>query len=281
MPSPTHGADLTTEECTLPDGRTLAYATAGDPDGTPVVFHHGTPGSRLFAAVCADAAAAAGVRLVAPDRPGYGKSTSPPGGWAYDEWRADLHALLDAEGIDRAPLVGFSGGGPFALAAAESDRATRLGLIGTVVPPSNTTLAHLSAVPGALRVVFEVSRGLARLRGSDAVVRQFTDRSVSEAVERAVAADFREALRQGAGAVVRETRLFADSSFEAPPSGVPVRAWHGIEDKNAPLRPVRAFFDGTDGEVETPRSDHLGTLLECQRDVFEWANADAGRHNSS
>jgi len=276
MPSPTRGPDLTTEGCTLPDGRTLAYAIAGDPAGTPVVLHHGTPGSRLFAAVCAEDAAAAGVRLVAPDRPGYGRSTPPPDGWGYGEWRADLHALLDAEGIDRAPLVGFSGGGPFALTAAGSDRVSRVGVVSTVVPPSNTALSHLAAVPGVLRVAFEVSRGIARLRGSEAIVRQLTNRSVSPTTERAVAADVREALRGGASAVVRETRLFADDPIDAPPPGVPIRAWHGIEDRNAPLRPVRAFFDGTDGEVETVRSDHLGALLECQGDVFGWVRADSG-----
>jgi hypothetical protein len=31
----------------LPDGRTIGYATWGDPEGTPVFIGHGTPGSRL------------------------------------------------------------------------------------------------------------------------------------------------------------------------------------------------------------------------------------------
>ena len=32
---------MTDRTLTLPDGRTLGYARYGDPDGTPVVYHHG------------------------------------------------------------------------------------------------------------------------------------------------------------------------------------------------------------------------------------------------
>ena len=71
-------ADLSTDACTLSDGRTLSYATGGDPDGFPVVVHHGTPGSRLFGALLSEPAIEAGVRLLVPDRPGYGRSSPPP-----------------------------------------------------------------------------------------------------------------------------------------------------------------------------------------------------------
>lgn len=56
----------------LADGRTLGYAVWGEPEGPPALLFHGSPGSRLF---CPDpvATAAAGVRLVTVDRPGYGR----------------------------------------------------------------------------------------------------------------------------------------------------------------------------------------------------------------
>jgi pimeloyl-ACP methyl ester carboxylesterase len=75
-------AALSTETCLLSDGRTLAYAVAGDEGGATVVAHHGTPGSRLFASLLADAAAEEGVRLLVPERPGYGRWSSPPDGWS-------------------------------------------------------------------------------------------------------------------------------------------------------------------------------------------------------
>ncbi|RQG96596.1 alpha/beta fold hydrolase [Natrarchaeobius chitinivorans] len=265
-------SELSTTECTLSDGRTLAYATGGSPDGHPVVVHHGTPGSRLLAALCYKAAAKRGVRVIVPDRPGYGKSTAPPSGWTWHHWRDDLCELLEHESIDRAALVGFSGGGPFALAAATAERTTRVGLISSVVPPIENALSRLAPVPFALRLFFELSGPVARLRGPDAVVGQLTDRSLSDARATAVAAEFHEALRQGAGAIVRETRLFAADSFDVTvPDDVPLRAWHGTRDENAPLEPVERFVADADATVITDETDHLGTLLDYRIDALEWA----------
>ena len=56
------------------DGRRVAYATYGDPEGRPVVFCHGTPGSRLLARLLDAPATRRGVRVLAPDRPGVGES---------------------------------------------------------------------------------------------------------------------------------------------------------------------------------------------------------------
>ncbi|RLM68316.1 alpha/beta fold hydrolase [Halorubrum sp. Atlit-26R] len=263
-------AELSTDACTLPDGRTLSYATGGDPDGIPVVVHHGTPGSRLFGALLSEPAAEVGVRLLVPDRPGYGRSSPPPGDWSWTDWPADLGALLDAESVDRAGALGFSGGGPFALAAARDDRVSRVGLVSSVVPPAENALATLASVPFALRAVFRISDVVASLSGPSAVVSQYTDRSVSDPVAEAVAADFHEALDRGARAVERENRAFASASLDTDSVGVPVRAWHGTSDENTPLSPVRSLVEATDGTLETVEADHLGTLLDRRRAALEW-----------
>jgi pimeloyl-ACP methyl ester carboxylesterase len=272
----TRHSSISTSTCTLPDGRRLAYCTAGVPEGDPVVAHHGTPGCRLLVSFCADAAAAEGVRLVVPDRPGYGRSTSPPRGWSWNDWRNDLHELLDTEGIDQAPLVGFSGGGPFALAAADGDRTPRVGLISSVIPPSRNGLALLSRIPFALQQLFRLSKPIARIGGPEALARQYTSKSVSSATATAISKEFQGSLRQGPAAVTRETRLFASESsrFDSPPPEVPVRAWHGTRDTITPLGPVRSFLQGhdADGTLVSTRSDHFGTLLDRRREVFEWAS---------
>lgn len=268
-------AELTTDDCSLPDGRTLAYATAGDPHGTPVLVHHGTPGSRLFAALLSEAARDAGARLVVPDRPGYGRSSPPPTGWTWTDWRTDVETLLAAESIDRAASLGFSGGGPFALATAAGDRTTRVGLVSAPVPPLEGDLATLARIPSAIRVVFRLTGVAARVIGPGVVLDQYTDRDVADDIAEAVAADFHEALRQGALAPARENRLFTTTDFDVSPPSVPVRAWHGTRDENTPLNPLRTFVRATDGRVLTRDTDHLGTFLDAGGDALAWL-ADAG-----
>ncbi len=96
-----------------PDGRTLELHELGDPDGFPVLFQHGTPGSgTLYARWETD-----GVRLVACDRAGYGSSTRRPGRSVADVV-GDVQAIADALGFDRYATWGLSGGGPHALACA-------------------------------------------------------------------------------------------------------------------------------------------------------------------
>jgi pimeloyl-ACP methyl ester carboxylesterase len=63
----------------LGDGRRLGYAWYGQPDGEPVFYFHGHPGSRLEARFARQAAAGAGLRVIALDRPGYGLSGFQPG----------------------------------------------------------------------------------------------------------------------------------------------------------------------------------------------------------
>jgi len=67
-------------EVTLPDGRTLAYAEYGDLEGAPVLSFHGTPGSRVSASVARETMTRAGVRLIAPERPGSATPSTRPTG---------------------------------------------------------------------------------------------------------------------------------------------------------------------------------------------------------
>jgi hypothetical protein len=57
------------------DGVTLRVREAGAADEEPVIHFHGTPGSRLEMAWADEVISAAGVRLIAFDRPGYGAAT--------------------------------------------------------------------------------------------------------------------------------------------------------------------------------------------------------------
>src|SRR5947209_5723448 len=102
---------------TLRDGRHLAYAEYGDPQGSPVVFLHGWGDSRLTRHPDDRGTAALGVRLLTVDRPGVGWSDFQRGRTLLD-WPDDLAQLAGHLGVPRFAILGHSGGGPFALACA-------------------------------------------------------------------------------------------------------------------------------------------------------------------
>lgn len=119
----------------LPDGRRLALDDRGDPGGTPVLYVHGTPDSRLARHPDDDVAAAAGVRLLAPDRPGIGASDADPGATPTSV-ADDLVALLDSLAIERVGVLSWSTGAIHALALAGThpDRCRRVVLAAPLVP---------------------------------------------------------------------------------------------------------------------------------------------------
>ena len=120
----------------LPDNRRLAYAEYGESDGAPVILFHGVPGSRLSWGNLPDDPFPAGLRIIAPDRPGYGRSDPRPGRTLLD-WVDDVSELANALGMERFSVVAVSGGGPGALACAWRI-PERLNSVGVVASPAPT-----------------------------------------------------------------------------------------------------------------------------------------------
>jgi pimeloyl-ACP methyl ester carboxylesterase len=123
------------ERVDLPDGRTLEYLVEGPADGRTLVLHHGTPGGAVRSAPLADPALSLGYRIVYAGRPGYGGSTPHPGRRVADV-AADVTAVLDALGADDFVTLGWSGGGPHALACAAllGDRVERAACLVGLAP---------------------------------------------------------------------------------------------------------------------------------------------------
>ena len=87
----------------------------GDPDGFPVVFHNGTPCSRLLPEWWDAPARERGLRLISIDRAGYGNAPAEPDR-SLRSVAESTAALMDELGVDRFAVIGVSGGGPYALA---------------------------------------------------------------------------------------------------------------------------------------------------------------------
>ncbi|MBI2724047.1 MAG: alpha/beta hydrolase [Chloroflexi bacterium] len=237
----------------LPDGRLLGYGQYGDPDGAPLFLLHGMPGSRLEGEIAHEAMAAAGVRLIAPDRPGYGLSDRLPGR-TIPGFAEDVVALADRLGVGRFGVAGVSGGGPYAAACAYRipERLTAAGIVSGVgpfdAPGARDGMNRMNQVLFGLarRAPFAVTAAMAlmaRASRSPRLIQQMKrsmpapDRAVlsDPTVERLFTASAKEAFRQGAGGAAQETVLYARPwGFRLQDIRMPVHLWQGGADANVP-----------------------------------------------
>jgi pimeloyl-ACP methyl ester carboxylesterase len=278
----------------LPDGRELAFSETGDPDGTPVLAFHGTPGSRrqILLPMTAEVATSVGVRLVAPDRPGYGHSTFQPDRRLTD-WPGDVTAVADHLGIGRFAVVGVSGGGPHALvcAALLPDRVTRAAVVSGVGPLSTVADAEgmmrmnqlLSSLARrserAVRPLTAVTAAVARHRPEQAIksmMKQLPESDVAvlerpEILE-AFVVDARHASATAARATAQDMALFARPwGFDLSQIVVPVDFWQGDADRNVPPAHARRQADQVKestlheitGEGHFMVIDHLEDILRA------------------
>jgi len=118
-PSPAEGFAFSSAGKTiqLSDGRTLAYLDIGDPEGRPLFYFHGGPGSRLEGLFFDEFNRQLGIRMIAPDRPGFGLSDFQMDRTFLD-WPGDVRELADHLSISRFAVLGWSSGGPHAAAVA-------------------------------------------------------------------------------------------------------------------------------------------------------------------
>jgi len=106
---------------TRADGRKLEVLTASNPGGYPWLLVQGSPSAAADYPRLDDLATKLDLRMVTWSRPGYGGSSPRPlptqGPGIVDDI-PDIEAILEALGIDEFVVVGWSGGGPRALACA-------------------------------------------------------------------------------------------------------------------------------------------------------------------
>jgi pimeloyl-ACP methyl ester carboxylesterase len=156
------GQPANEHDISLRDGRSLGYVDLGAPDGFPVVSCHGGLSCRLDVTPGAPSAAAHGLRIIGPDRPGIGRSTRQSGRTPLD-WADDIADLTGQLGIERFAVLGWSLGGLYALACASKldNRVAVASVVASTIP---------AAWPGMRDEVNRMDRMFMRLSGHGAVV---------------------------------------------------------------------------------------------------------------
>jgi pimeloyl-ACP methyl ester carboxylesterase len=242
-----------TARVTLPDGRDLAYDDYGDPAGFPVLSFHGGLSSRLDAAPADEAARAAGVRLLSPDRPGMGLSTNQPGRTLLD-WPKDIEELADALDLEHFAVMGWSCGGAYAAvtAAKLAERTTSVALLSSAVPLdkfgttkglSSDDRVLLFLTVHAPRIASAVMHlaigGASETRLYREMERSFppVDRAVlKEETDTTKAVAFvRESMLHGTQGCIQDYRIFGASwGFDLEEITAPTFIWEGTEDHTGP-----------------------------------------------
>lgn len=239
----------------LRDGRWLGYRDSGAPNGTPVLFFHGFGTTRV---VCppGDAARQLGVRLIAVDRPGIGLSTPLPGRRLLD-WPSDVAEFANGLGLERFSIVGWSGGGPYALACGRmlGDRVRSIALVSGAAPLAKTTRTdylrrfdrNAVRVAGKAPWVVRIAMwhwGRPQRRDAEAFFEKelaemcAADQEVLSEPElrRRMIANSTELYRQGGRGMYDEALVLARPwGFEFADIRVPVEIWHGERDEVVPF----------------------------------------------
>jgi pimeloyl-ACP methyl ester carboxylesterase len=286
---------------TLPDGRLLGYGLYGNPLGIPILDFHGIPGSRREAELIASYIKRDDLCFIGFDRPGYGCS-SPKRNYKITDLPADVTALVDHLNLNRCIALGYSGGGPFALACAAQipERFAAVGIVSGVGPAeigvegmheSNKKKFNLAQrMPALARIMLTI--GFSNMRRQPNEVRQQLEslwRQMPE-VDQKVLQDkiFSQAItditlnalqKNVKGWVDEEILMTKPWQFDLSEINVPnLFLWHGGLDRNVPINMARATAERIPGCQASflPEEGHLSLLYNHGEEIISTLVKAAG-----
>jgi pimeloyl-ACP methyl ester carboxylesterase len=287
-------------DITLRDGRTLHVYDDGDPDGSVVVEHHGTPGSGISYAPDVELARERGLRIVSYDRAGYGRST-PDSGRVVADIGNDIADVLDELGVDHFASLGASGGAPHSLAlgALLPGRCVAVAAIAAPTPweadgidwlegqgeqnveewdaalqGSETLEAHLEPIAAEIR-----KTSAEQLRDLLATLLPPVDRDVLTGDRAAYAkANMDRAVEPGIAGWRDDDLAFTKPwGFELDDIRVPVLLWQGVQDRMVPAAHGRWLAEripGVDAHISEP-DGHLSITVGRLGEIYDWLAATA------
>ena len=276
------------------DGRELCVELAGDPDGKPILVHYGSPNSRhLYNGWIADAEQK-GIRLIGYDRPGYGGSTAHSGR-AVASGAHDVRVIAEALGHDRLGIWGISGGGPYALACAAllPDLAVAVAAVASVAPYGVEGFDYFAGMgelnaediklyfsdPEASRRVMVEAREMVLTATPEQFAKEI-ESNLSPVDAQALTGDLARWLTESQkdglspgdeGWWDDEASFVMNWGFELADIRVPVKIWHGRQDRMVPVQHgqwLAAAIPGAEADI-SDRDGHL-TMISRIGEVHDW-----------
>lgn len=282
-------------EVRLGSGRVIEVSEGGDLDGFPVFSLHGTPGSRILFRPHVEDAKRRGIRLIGFSRPGYGGSTRHKGRRIFDG-ASNVAEIADSLGIKRFAVLGFSGGGDYALACAAAfpDRVVAASSLSTLGPYGTEGFDFYSGmgeynIEDYKLMLSNQAEWEAKSRQDAEVLTKQTkaDRakmieSLLSEVDKAVNTDevddffqsqFGDGLRNGIeGSMDDQIATVMPWGFDLSSIRVPLQIWHGKEDRFVPFshgRWLASRMPQAEVHLEE-REGHISMFVNRIPDVQEW-----------
>lgn len=277
------------ESLALADGRRLTYRRIGDPDGKPVLFFHGTPGSHMLAFIAEKAARKAGYLMIAPDRPGIGDSDLQSGR-EVRYWPLDVIQLLKHLNIRECGIIAISGGAPYAFQCAY-DLPNEITFIASLSGWMSYGREEAHNIPlskniNAFRLMYKTKFSVPTIgKLTEYTIQKHPDKLLAHLRKTLPPADLdlledefsrelflydlQNAYKHGwQGAAIDGALQFEDQPFRLTAVKQPVILLHGTADTIVPCEMARAYkhhLPNVAEYIEVPEGGHLCAIPEADR----------------
>ncbi len=263
----------------LSDSRRLAWRDYGDPQGRPVLLFHQGLGCSVLPRGSDVLARDLGLHLIAPERPGVGRSDPRPN-FTFQGVGRDMAELAGGLGLGPVRIAAFMSGAPFALmTASELGAGVDRVLLASVRPSGQVAeTEHDTGHPGVLfrrrilrnawlaDTLFALMRMQLNRRGIERFVRSAASAPSDAAYLTAhpgvmdfIVESIGESLAVTHRGIADEVRCAARSpELDLAGLSAPISVWHGADDPMSSVDQVTAWLGSRAAETRVfPRAGHF------------------------
>jgi pimeloyl-ACP methyl ester carboxylesterase len=277
---------------TLKDGRDVELLTAGIKSKSAILFHHGTPGSTLTWQDWLPVVQELGGFAISYSRPGYGNSSRHEGRTVLDNSN-DIKQILDHFGIEKVVSIGWSGGGPHALAdttLSQNVASISIAGVGEYTAKDLNFLEGMgeenhiefgAAMQGKTEIetwMKEHSGEMATVTGEQLIeafgglIGEADKRSYTPKVADSGAEDFRHALSKGYYGWMDDDLAFVQHwGFDITKIEKPIELWQGDDDFMVPHAHGKWLADKipTSKLIFVPGEGHISLGVNKRHDIIK------------